>query len=141
MDEKNEKQESKAPESIPEEWVDKLFACMGEWYGERWERPIVNPTTKSFMKTVWKNGLVGLTYDEIKSALMLCKRHAQQPGVYPPHIMEFFHYAKGIRQPLIDYHPNASQKIDREVGRKYMNEIRKKLGMKAAVEMMNRLAK
>lgn len=114
---------------------------MGEWYGDRWNRPIANELTRSFIKTTWKSGLVGLSHAEIKGALMLCKRHAQQPGVWPPHIMEFFHFAKGVREPLIDYNNPKHQAVDRETARKYMTEIRKKLGMKAHVELANRLHK
>lgn len=119
------------PERIPDEWIDKLFDCMAEWYGERWTRQLGNHITKGFVRTVWQNGLVGLSHKDIKAALILCRRHSQTPGVHPPHVVEFFHYAKGLRQPLIDYTPEKHAKVDRETGRKYMREIRKKLGMKA----------
>lgn len=111
------------------EWVDNLFICMEQFYGDRWSHPLKNPLTESFYKTIWQSGLMGLTYDEIKKALLLCKRSALNPSISPPHVMEFFRYAKQESQPFIDYHPRANEKkqADKEIAMKHLADIRKKI--------------
>ncbi len=127
---------------IPMEWVDKLFNCMAEFYGERWTRYFDKPHLESFYKTMWKNGLVGLDYNQIKNALVLCKRSALDARNKPPHVMEFFRIAKGFEQPPIDYHPNANKPTcNPEVQKQAMEEIRQKLGKMAGLEIYGRLAK
>lgn len=128
-------------EAIPEDWITKIFSYMAEWYGDRWTSAFRKAHTEKFMMTLWKNGLMGLTYHEVKYALKLCKRHAEDLGAQPPHVLEFFKYAKGYAQPNINYHPKASQNADPKVASQYLEEIKQKLGMTARLEVYARLAK
>ena len=115
-------------EAIPEVWMDKLFACMAEWYGERWLGGLTRGPKFDLERTIWRSALYGLGYHEIKGALMLCRRHAQQLGAIPPHPVEFYHYAKGVTQPYIDFHPKANIKTNPAIVKQYLSEIRQKLG-------------
>lgn len=128
-------------EKIPKEWVDKLFNCMAEFYGERWTRYFGKPHLESFYKAIWQSGLVGLSYEQIKHALVLCKRSALHPSIKPPHVMEFFRFAKGYEMPLIEYERKGEPTADPIVQRQAMDEIRQKLGMVASMEIYGRLAK
>jgi len=116
---------------IPMDWIDKLFNCMAQFYGERWTEPLKNPRVEDFYKTVWKGGLTGLTYDEIKIQLLRCKKDAEYLSARPPTVMDFFHYAKNIVVPYpqaFDVEPNLAKK---ETALHYMSEIKQKLGMRA----------
>jgi hypothetical protein len=115
-------------EPIPQDWVDKLFNCMSEFYGERWTASFNKPHMESFYKTMWRNGLTGLTYDQIKYQLQRCKRHAMNPTVQPPIVTEFYKFARGDREPHIDYHPKAGQRGDPNVARAHLDSIRARMG-------------
>ena len=124
--------------AIPMEWVEKLFNCMSQFYGDRWDKYFVKPDVKEMAKIVWKNGLSGLTYDQIKFALLLCKRAALNKSEKAPHVIEFFHYAKGVNQPFINYHPKVNEKkCDPEIARKNLYEIKKKLGLPVKMEIFD----
>jgi hypothetical protein len=110
---------------IPMEWIDKLFNCMQLFYGERWDAIINYNNRKDQLKTVWKNGLQGLTYEQIKDVLIHCKRHAQDKSAQPPHVMEFFRYAKGHSQLDINYSSSKQENADPEVARFHLDKIRK----------------
>ena len=112
---------------IPMEWVTRLFDRMGEFYGERWTNGFLKPHTEDFSKAVWRNGLTGLNADQIKNGLVLCKRHALDPNAHPPHVMEFFRFAKGDAQPDIDYKPVAAKVGDPIIAKQYVDDIRSKL--------------
>jgi hypothetical protein len=119
-------------EPIPMEWVDKLFNCMTSFYGERWTRNFSKINSEDIQKVIWKNGLIGLTYEDIKNTLILCKRSALDQHVNPPHVMEFFQYAKGYTRPYINDNSKKEQEVnmcDPEIQKQSMNEIRKRLGM------------
>src|SRR5260221_10623041 len=81
---------------IPMDWIDKLFNCMAQFYGERWTKPIEKPHMQDFYKTIWQNGLSGLTYEQIKAQLIKCKKHADSINEIPPTVMEFYQYAKTL---------------------------------------------
>lgn len=81
-------------EPIPMEWVDNLFVCMEQFYGERWLRYYDHPYKKDAYKTMWKNGLHGLTYDQIKRQLKRYKKVAENKKELPPIVTEFYRYAK-----------------------------------------------
>lgn len=114
---------------IPTEWIDKLFNCMEQFYGDRWKCQFNKRTSPENMyKAQWKSGMIGLSYDEIKNALLLCKRSAETSSSFPPHVVEFYMIAKGRKEPYINYHPQANKKQpNEEIQKKYMDEIRKKL--------------
>ena len=113
---------------IPMEWIDKLFGCMEEFYGHRWERNFKTAREKDFYKTIWQHGLVGLSYEQIKSALLWCKRASVNPQAIPPHVMEFFRCALGKSAVNIDYQATKeNERGDPVIARKAINEIRSAL--------------
>lgn len=113
-------------EPISMEWIDKIFKCLDEFYGDRWRVNFKKPSDESFHKTIWKNGLMGLSYAQIKNTLVLCKRHSMSQYAKPPHVMEFFKYAIGDTQPPIIYDKNPNERGNPEVARKFINEIKEK---------------
>lgn len=117
-------------ESIPTEWVDKIFNCMNLFYGDRWTSFFNEPHLEEMHKAIWKCGLVGLKYEEIKAALVFCKASAFDHRHTIPHVMEFYRIAKGSFIPEHNRASGDDFKCDQEVQRKAMNEIRIKLGMK-----------
>lgn len=119
-------------EAIPAEWIDKLFNCMEEFYGDRWKNSFNKPHMESFYKTMWKNGLMGLTYDQIKYELQRCKRHAQNPFAQPPIVTEFFQYAKHAGEPQINYHPDAGKRGNPDIARDHLAKVREKLTSSAS---------
>lgn len=97
-------------DQIPMEWIDRIFEIMNEHFGERWTQSFNFPNDIDRYKTLWKNGLTGLTKDEIRRGLLLSNRMAKNNQL-PPHVIEFFHYSKGTRVPpnppkVIKFHPN-----------------------------------
>lgn len=84
---------------IPEDSIDRLFDCMHSFYGERWSGQFRHPYSLHHSKVTWRDGLLGLSRDEILTALKRCKRIAIDRREKPPGVVEFFHYAKGIRYP------------------------------------------
>jgi hypothetical protein len=91
-------------EAIPEDWIDKIFECMALWYGERWIKLYQQSHKEAFYKVIWKNGLQGLSHDQIKHSLIIFKKQAEDTNKFPPHVMEFYRMAKG---------DNQSQQIDK----------------------------
>gem|GEM_PF-3359986 len=108
------------------EWIDKLFNCMAEFYGERWTKPLQRPNMESIEKTRWQSALQGLTYEQIRGALVFLKRAAQSNSAMPPNFLEFFRYAKGEAKIHINYEGNA-RRGDPAVARRAMDEITAKL--------------
>jgi hypothetical protein len=82
-------------DAIPNEWIDKLFVCMHQFYGDRWDKQFDKKNLDKFYKTMWKNGLHGLNYDQIKEQLKKCKKHSEHPTTIPPIVTEFYRWAKG----------------------------------------------
>lgn len=118
-------------EAVPIEWIDKLFSCMSEFYGERWERLFNKPHLESMYKTIWKNGLYGLNYEQIKHALVLCKKVSVNPSSLPPHVTEFYQWARRVELPPMTYiNKKDDYKCDPAIQSQAMSEIRQKLGMK-----------
>lgn len=120
---------------IEDEWIDKLFDCMDKWYGERWNRQFTEPKSKVFSdyriryyKSVWKNGLRGLSYFEIRDALKLYKRAALDPKTFPPTCMEFFRNAKSKTSPTFDYNSKQREVTDSTIAKEALSDIKKKLG-------------
>ena len=119
---------------IPMDWIDKLFQCMEQFYGYRWTKQFEKPLSEDFNKKMWKSGLEGLNYNEIKATLQVLRRHALDPNNKPPHQMEFFKWAKGHSQPNIEYY-EAKPKSSADVAEKALQEIREKFhGRKNAQE-------
>lgn len=110
--------------SILDEWVDKIFAYMEEFYKEKWTDYYKStPEKLHFLKIQWKNGLRGLSKEEIKKGLGIAKRFALAGGKPLSH-MEFWHYSKGIRIPYYPVNKTPSS-ASKEHAKRYLTEIRK----------------
>lgn len=119
-------------EKPPIEWIDKLFACMKEFYGARWENHI-NHYPEDVLKTMWQSALIGLTYDEIRKTLILCKKMAQNAGDKPPHQIDFYNIAKGKKIPCIRVNYGEQLKPKNpEVAKRYIDDIKNQLHPKVA---------
>lgn len=114
---------------VEREWVDKLFACMDEFYGDRWRCQFIRGLPIEIVKTIWQSALTGLTYEEIRSALVLLKRHASIATSLPPHQLEFFRYAKKSQKPYV---PKGAEKNrgNPDIAKQALNDINEKLRYK-----------
>jgi hypothetical protein len=75
--------------AIPKEWIERLFERLEEIYGAKWTRNV--GSRKELLLTLWSHALAGLTGDEIKTAIQMCKDYPYSPIPTP---IEFYHYAK-----------------------------------------------
>lgn len=128
-------------EAIPSEWIDKLFSCMTDFYGDRWTRYFKKPHMETFYKAMWKSGLHGLTYEEIKYALLLCKKASNDLNNFPPYVTEFYRMAKGRAFPYISENKEKAEPYNPEIAHQSLSEIRRKLGKIDTVDAYNRLVK
>lgn len=108
------------------EWIDKLFNCMREFYGERWTKQFDRWMPEELLKTLWQSALQGCTYDEIRGALVLLRQAAKNPSALPPHHLEFYRFAKGSSHPVIINQPKSAN-CNPEVARRAIDEIKSKL--------------
>lgn len=111
--------------SIPAEWIDRIFIRLSEIFGTKFASRFTNSSYIDIEKTRWQNGLCGLTADQIKNVIDLCKNGLVNE---PPSVVEFFHYAKGLRKPpspkKSDYTRTESQQ---KLGEQYLKLITDKL--------------
>lgn len=112
-------------EQIPMDWIDKLFDCMAEFYGQRWK--FDDALRKTLNKTMWQSGLYGLSYDEIKKTLLYYKWIANHyPHEAPPHQMEFHKTAKEKFLSFVAPH-KEDQVCDPSVAKAALAEIKRNL--------------
>lgn len=90
--------------AIPDDWIDRLFRCMNEFYGERWSKDLESEFHTDIYKTIWKSGLYGLNYDQIKSTLYYYRKESRKKHSLPPLVTEFYHHAS-------DVHPSAQMAL------------------------------
>jgi hypothetical protein len=118
-------------EKPPMEWIDRLFNCMMEFYGERWSKSFTKKEYESLAKIIWQSALQGLTYEEIRDTLVLFKRRAREAKSLPPTHIQFFCTAKGSNKRNTEGtkkpEPAAERKSDPDVARRAISEIRAKL--------------
>jgi len=81
---------------IPQEWIDRLFDCMALFYGKRWTSQFQNAYHKELHKTIWKSGLIGLNYDQIKKELYYRRKEALKTSIFPPRVVEFYDHASAF---------------------------------------------
>lgn len=110
--------------SIPIEWVERIF----KRFDEIWSNQFLNQftTDKDFdvAKKQWQSGLFGLSADQIRKGLDLCRSHYVK---HPPHVVEFYHYCKGHKVPLPSKPTPSISTEQREIAGKYLKLIRDKL--------------
>ena len=117
---------------IPTEWIERIFVRLTEIYGDKFISYLGNETHTSCMLILWKNSLIGLTPQEIKHALAVCRDNPLSPIPTP---IEFFYIGKKKFYPYkvkpVENHTinkaiaNASISNIKEMlsGRKYENKI------------------
>jgi hypothetical protein len=109
---------------LPVEWIDRIFIRLAEAYGSKFASQFMKPSYVDLEKLRWQSGLYGTTPEEIKSVLDMCKS-GYIPN--PPNVIEFFHYCKGHKQPIVKKEVASTSKAKPEVAEKYMKLIMDKL--------------
>lgn len=109
---------------LPEEWIERIFKRLTEIFGARFASLFLNLSYLEVEKMRWRSGLVGATADEIKHVLNMCKS-GYIPD--PPNVIEFFHYCKGHKPPLVKKPDLSFEKAKPEVAEKYLQLIMDKL--------------
>lgn len=108
-------------EKLPVAWVERIFERLQCVYKENW---IVDERRKHLLLTQWCTGLSGLTGPEIQKAIAMCECSDR---TMPPTVIEFYHYAKGIRVLPRRKLTGLESIGSKEVGKKFLQEIRAKL--------------
>lgn len=81
-------------DKIPMDWIDKLFLCMEQFYGEKWYK-MLGTIKPELWKSMWQSALTGLDYNTIKKTLKYYQWESKKhPGYFPPHHLDFYHKAK-----------------------------------------------
>lgn len=111
-------------EKLPREWVERIFERLECVYKERWAIKYNDPAIRDLLITQWSSGLAGLSSNEIRKALAICERY---PYDAIPTVIEFYHYAKGYRQPSPIPPPHYLAPERKELALGYMSEIKSKL--------------
>lgn len=109
---------------IPEEWIDKIFAYMEEFFQEKWTMQFEHPHQLNFKKSQWKNGLVGLDKEEVKKGLKVC-RYMGKNNHYPPNVIEFYYYSKDIKKPPPPIQNKHVVPVNKELAYRALNEIKR----------------
>lgn len=109
-------------------WINRIFERMNVIYGDKWIAHIGKPDRERILKSIWTVALTGCKAHEIKKALTMCEAFSHS-GI-PTHI-EFYHYAKGIREP-VHVRPPIEAKGDPEIAKKYLDQIKNKLHLKGS---------
>jgi hypothetical protein len=109
---------------MPMEWVEWIFDQLHTLFGKAWSERYDNQGLLAVYKTQWQTGLYGLRMQQIKMALAMCylDRHH---GV--PSIMDFYHYAKGIRVSRKTQRGFPARASNAELATKYVRDIRARL--------------
>lgn len=108
---------------MPMDWVERIFSRLLEIYGERWTALYGNPKERNMYTTQWSTGLSGLTPNEIRFALNHCR---SLPHSHVPSVVEFYHYAKGIRcisMPI----PKKNSPVDHAIRKDFLNQAMAKI--------------
>ncbi len=113
-------------ETIPIEWIEKIFTIMEDWFNTKWTDMFAPPGRKSVAMTIWQNGLIGLTQEEIRKGLKLVKLMANNDQ-WPPTVIEFYHYCKGIRKPHMPV-KNDPFPLNKDLARSSIANMKKTLG-------------
>lgn len=113
---------------LPMEWIDRIFMRLEYIYGKKWTEQFCDKDRERIYKVMWQSGLMNCTATEIKRAIDVCMKELEmlKDKANPPHMIEFWNYAKGHRIP----HLTTEKKMtaNPQVARKAMDEINRKLG-------------
>lgn len=112
-------------EKTPREWVDRIFVLMEQFFGDQWTASLKDDHSTEIHKVNWQTGLMGLTKEEIKKALKVCK-YLSLNYQKPPNLVDFYHYSKGIRLPVKKKAQDYVQS-NPQVARDAIDQIKKSL--------------
>ena len=84
---------------LPKNWVDKIFDCLSQFYGDRWNNQFHIPDQIDLYKIMWKNGLDGLSYDQLRHGLAVSKKYSSYSYSKPPNVVKFYHFCVGFKSP------------------------------------------
>ena len=105
--------------SIPDAWVDRLFNVMSEIYSDKWNNFYGKNNKIDTFKRIWKSALHGLSADQIKIGIDVCKERLRYTIPTP---VEFYHYCKGL--PVVkDLESPAQKKDSMEYANKHLDSI------------------
>jgi hypothetical protein len=113
-------------EDIPVEWVAKIFTIFSDWFADKWTDDFKKPHYLDICTNIWKNGMLGLSYEDVRHGLKICKQMAKN-GQLPPTVIEFYHYSKGIRVPYI---PPKKERLvaDVDKAKSSLSQMRQTIG-------------
>lgn len=110
-------------EKLSLDWVKRIFERLSVIYNDRWISSYGNPKTQDIYLSQWASGLSGLNADEIKKALAMCQAFSY---ANVPSVVEFYHYAKGIRE-ISKPRPSFQDKSNKEISKRYIDQIKSNL--------------
>ncbi|HJY22914.1 MAG TPA: hypothetical protein VJ279_08525 [Hanamia sp.] len=109
---------------LPVEWIDRIFKRLAEAYGERFASKFLNPAYVEMERSRWQSGLYGVTSDEIRRVLDMCRSGFI---TQPPTVIDFYHYCKGFKQPPSIKKVPPRNENDQVIGEQYLKLILDKL--------------
>jgi hypothetical protein len=116
-------EQEKTSYKLPMEWIDRIFKRFAEIWGDDYTKLFSSEMHVDIERTRWSSGLYGVTADEIRRVLEMCRARLIQ---HPPNAVEFFHYCKGHTLPLTKpAHTIPSER--KEIGKQYLKLIQDKL--------------
>ena len=96
--------------ALPLAWVERLFARFSAMYGAKFLDMWAN-VDKDMLKQAWTEDLAGLTPDEIRRGLEVCKTKT-----FPPTLPEFIGFCRPVLDAERAYYEAVGQMAKREGG-------------------------
>lgn len=109
-------------EKLPVEWIAKIFNYLDDFFKEEW-RQLYTEDRINISIRQWQSGLLGVTADEIKKGLAICKCMAKN-AQKPPNVIEFYYYSKGLKLPPSPPKKSAYS-MNRELAANSIAELKK----------------
>lgn len=113
---------------LPESWVKRLFEVLSTIYEERWSNLYRNKKREDIYIDQWSTALSGLSPEEIKLGIYRCQCY---PYGDIPNCIEFYHYAKGIKEPSSKKSTHISVSIS-PIANNHIKQIKDSLRSKSA---------
>lgn len=117
---------------IDMEWIDKLFSCMEQFFGNRWTKRYDQFYPISLAKTLWQSALHGYSHEDIRRALVLLKQVAKNPAKSAPLHLEFYQYVDAGRRAAAEIEKKTTRG-DPEIARKAIDDIKKRLNTECTI--------
>jgi len=109
--------------------IDKLFHCLHQFFGIRWSKQFDRWYTIPMAKVIWQTALTGLSYDDIKRALVSLQQSARSDAAKAPSHMEFFTFARQLAKGATDAEITrvTQQRGDPAIARAALDSIKSSL--------------